>query len=810
MRAMQDVRQAIRMMVKNRGFTVVALTVLALGIGANSALFSVLNTVLLKPLPYVEADRLLQLGRQLPFGRSNAVSVPQFLYWRDHGRSFSRMATYEGRGGGLNLVAGDRPERVASLGVSANFFDVLGISPQVGRSFSAEDGEPGAPEVAIISDGLWRRRFGADPSIVGRSIRLSGSQRTVVGVMARGFDFINHADVWTPLTLVFDLESPSSVYYVVARLEGGATLAGARTEMEAVGEALRSDYPDLMREGEGVFVRPYLDQLVGNVRPALLILSGAVGLVLLIACANVANLLLARATSRRREMALRVSLGAGRGRIIRQLLTESLLLALLGGALGLLISRAAMGFLVAFLPSSLPRLEAIEIDGPVIGFTLAVTVVTGILFGLVPAFQASKVDLQEALKDGAAGAGAGRGRARAALVVSEVALALVLLIAATLLLSSLAKVTGLDPGYDYRQVLTMKMSPGRTEGLTTAELTGFVEQVAERLEAKPGIEAAATISTLPLEHGLMDAFDVEGRPRPDGKEPEGRAQWRLISADYFRAMGIPLLEGRIFSARDGAASEAVIIVNQALARRYFPDQDPLGKRLVGDPAADDPPRRIVGVVGDVSELALDRPPTPTIFAAAAQAPDEVTSFLANLFPTSWVIRTAGDPLSYATLVREEILAVDPEQPVSSIRSMTGLMSGTLAGRRFSTLLLTLFAGLALLLAVVGIYGVMSFAVAQRTREIGIRQALGATGKATLGLILGQGVRLALIGVGVGVLAAFGLSRLLLSLLYETEPTSPATFAAASIALLAAATCACLVPALRATRVDPIVALRGGE
>ncbi len=809
MSALRDIRQAIRMMAKNRGFAAVALIVLALGIGANSTLFSVLNTVLLKPLPYHQADRLLQLGRQLPAGRSNAVSISQFLYWRDHNHSFSRMATYEGRGGGLNLVAGDRPERVASLGVSSNFFAVLGISPQVGRGFGAEDGKPGAPAVAIISDGLWRRRFAADPSIVGRSIRLSGAQRTVVGVMARGFDFINHADVWTPLTLVFDPQSSASVYYVVARLEDGATLAGARSEMNTLAAALRDDYPDLMREGEGAFVQPYLDQLVGNVRPALLLLLGAVALVLLIACANVANLHLARATARRREMALRVSLGASRAQIIRQLLTESMLLALVGGALGLLISRAGIGLLVAFEASGLPRLEALEIDGLVIGFTLAVSVVTGVLFGLVPAFQASRVDLQGALNDGAAGAGVGakQGRARSALVVSEIALALVLLIAATLLLSSLAKVTDLDPGYDHQQVLTFKMSPGRTEGLTTGELGRLVEQVTTRLEAKPGIEAAATISTLPLEHGLMDAFDIEGRPRPDGKAPEGRAQWRLISAGYFRAMGIPLLQGRTFSAHERAESDQVVIINQALARRYFPDQDPLGQRLVGDPAADDPPRRIVGVVGNVSELALDRPPTPTVFAAASQAPDEVTSFLANLFPTSWVIRTTGDPARFGSLVREEILAVDPEQPISSIRPLAELMSATLAGRQLSTLLLSLFAGLALLLAMVGIYGVMSFTVAQRTREIGIRQALGATGKATLGLIVGQGVRLALLGVGFGILGALGASRLLLSLLYETEATSPATFAAAALALLAAAAAACLVPALRATRVDPIVALR---
>ncbi len=808
MSAMQDARQAVRLMMKNRGFTAVALAVLALGIGANTALFSVLNAVLIKPLPYTEPDRLVQLGRELSIGRSNAVSPSQFLYWSEHNRSFSAMATYEGRGGGLNLVEGDRPERVASLGVSPGFFGVLGVAPQVGRDFLPEDGIEGAPKAVMISDGLWRRRFGGDAAVIGRPIRLSGEQRTVIGVMARGFDFINHADVWTPLALTFDPQDAAAVYYVVGRLQPEASLATAQTEMAAVAAALAGEHPALMREGEGVFAQPYLNQLVGTLRPALLMLLGAVALVLLIASANVANLLLARATERRREMALRTSLGASRGRIVRQLLAESLLLALLGGGLGLLVARAGVGLLIQFNPTNLPRLDIIEIDGPVVAFTIAIAVVTGVLFGLVPALQASKIDLQEALKEGSAGAGTGvgRGRARGALVVSEMALALVLLVGATLLLDSFSRVTSLDPGYDYQQVLTLKMSPGETEGLTTAKLTRFVAQAAERLEAQPGIEAAATISTLPLEHGLMSRFNVEGRDQPDSTEQEGRAQWRLISPDYFRAMDIPMLRGRTFNEHDTAETPPVIIINEALAERYFPDEDPIGKGLLtGGP--EDPPERIIAVVGDISELALDRPPVPTIFAAATQASDGTTAFLANLFPTSWVIRTAGDPASYGPAVRSTILALDPEQPVSNLRPLAELMSTSIATRQLSTLLLTLFAGLALVLAVVGIYGVMSYAVAQRTQEIGIRQALGATGGATLRLILGQGLRLALIGIVLGILAALGLSRLLLALLFETTATDPKTFAAASLALLLAATAACLVPALRATRVDPLVALR---
>jgi predicted permease len=401
-----------------------------------------------------------------------------------------------------------------------------------------------------------------------------------------------------------------------------------------------------------------------------------------------------------------------------------------------------------------------------------------------------------------------QGRGRRVLVVGEVALALVLLIGATLLLNSFAKVTGLDPGYDYQQILTLKMSPSRIEGLTTGELTRFVDQVVERLESKPGIEAAATISTLPLEHGLMSLFEVEGRPRPDGTEPQGRAQWRLISENYFRAMGIPLQRGREFTPQDRVGAPPVIVINEALAERYFPGEDPVGQALVtSDTAAGGPPDRIIGVVGNVRELALDRPPTPTLYSPARQAPDGVTAFLAGLFPTSWVVRTAGDPLGYGPLVREEILAVDPEQPVSNLRSMETLMTASIADRQLSTLLLTLFAGLALVLAVVGIYGVMAYAVTQRTREVGIRLALGATGRDALRLILGEGMWLTLMGVAVGLVAAFALSRLLLAMLFETAPTHPGTFGVAALALLGAATLACLIPALRAMRVDPVVALR---
>jgi len=806
----QDIRVAIRMMARNPGFTVVALIVLTLGIGANSAVFSVVNSVLLKPLPYKDSDRLVQLGREVPQGRSDAVSISQFLFWRDNNHSFSQMATHDGRGGGTNLVEGDVPERIASIRVSTDFFDVLQVSPQLGRNFTVEDGQEGAEPVVILSDGLWRRRFGGDTSIIGRVLKLGGTNRTVIGVMARGFDFNTHADMWMPLTTVFASQDRSAVYYVVARLKDGATIETAQSDMNAVGERLRAEYPDLMVKRERIFVRPHLDQVVGRIRPALMILMGAVTLVLLIACANVANLLLARATGRQKEIALRAALGASRLRIVRQLLTESALLAVLGGLLGLVVSQWGLGALAALEPKHLPRFGTIEVDGAVFAFTLVLAVVTVVLFGLFPSFQACKVDLHQVLKEGTTRTGAGtrRGRARGILVVTEVALALVLLIGATLLIDSFVRITRLDPGYDYEHVLTMKMSLGDATGLTTAKFTDVNRRIAERLEATPGIEAAATISTLPLQHGLMASFTVEGSTEAEGASSRRMAQWRMISSDYFKAMGIPLLRGRTFTETDTAESQSVIIVNEAFVRRYLPNEDPIGRGLqTNDPSTGAPPDRIVGVVGDIREIALDRPEAPTVFSFAAQAGDAATAFLANIFPTSWVIRTKGDPLSYGNTVRRAVLAVDPEQPVSSMRSMEQVMAESMARRQFNTALLAIFASVALLLAVVGIYGVMSYSVAQRTHEIGIRMALGAARGETLRLVLGHGMKLAVIGIAIGVIGAFALTRMMLSMLYEISATDPKTFVLASLILLFTAAIACLGPALRATKVDPMVALR---
>jgi predicted permease len=626
--------------------------------------------------------------------------------------------------------------------------------------------------------------------------------------MSRGFDFVNHADIWTPLATVDDPDNRAAVYYVVARLRDGVRLEAAQADIDRVAEQLRTDFPEVMGETERVFIIPYLDQLIGNVRPALLVLAGAVGVVLLIACANLANLLLARATRREREFALRVALGAGRGRIVRQLITESAVLATVGGALGLAAAHWGLSLLISFRPSELPRLDAVHVDARVLGFTMLVTLFTVVLFGLPPALRASRIDLNSALKEGGGGAvGAGRGRAREILIVGEVALAMVLLVGASLLINSFLRLTRLDPGYDYQQTLTMKMSFGGRQDLTSAEFAGFARQVKEHLEALPGVEKAGTISTLPLEHGLMGTFRVPGQEPADSPDNMNRAQWRVTTPGYFEAMGIPLLRGRDFEARDTPDSEQVIIINNDLARQAFPDTDPVGQSLVTGGGEDSPPVRIVGVVGDVSELALDRAPTPTLFVPASQMPDGVITFLANLFPTCWVVRTRGEPMGQADAIQAAILAVDREQPVSRVRTMEQIMGESIAGRRFSTLLLTVFAGQALLLAIIGIYGVMSYSVAQRTRETGIRMAIGATRGSTLRLILGQGARWTGIGVVLGSAGALGLTRLMQTQLYEVSVTDAAAFAVAAVAVVLAATSACLIPALRATRIDPIIALR---
>jgi putative ABC transport system permease protein len=797
------------MLWKKPGFTAVAVLTLALGIGANSAIFSVVNAVLLRPLPFERPEQLvIPWGSKENSDDAQVVSYPDFADWRERTQTLSHVAAYN-RAGAL-LRVGEEQEAIAGTAASADIFPLLDIKPAVGRAFTPEDDKPASPLVVLIGHGLWQRVFNSDRSVVGKQIMFGSRAATVVGVLPPDFKFPVEAskmDFLMPLapTLGDRVQRRGSYSLrVVARLKDGATREQAEAEMKAIGQDLERQYPD---EGLrlGLSLAPLHEALVGKVRFALLVLLGAVGFVLLIACANVANLLLARSASRHREMAVRTALGASRVRVMRQLLTESLLLALVGGVLGLLLAMWGTDLLVAASPVDIPRLKDVGLDAGVVVFTTAVSVLTGVLFGLAPALQVSKVELAESLKEGARGSteGAGRSRVRSMLVVSEVALSLVLLVGAGLLIKSFARLREVNPGFNAQNVLTTGLSLSRTKYQTPEQQANFFREAERRAGETQGVVAVGLVNILPLSGDTSSStFFVAGHPSVTGAEkPE--ANHRVVNPDFFRAMGIPLMRGRAFSERDAKDAPAVIIINEALARKYFPGEDPLGKRIVieVDPTVDpDPPaREIVGVVGDVRQMSLEEGTGPDFYVPYLQEPER---FL-NL-----VVRTAPNATAdAASRLRGAIKEVDREQYISDIEPMSKLLADSVARRRFQMTLLGLFAAVALLLAGIGIYGVMSYTVTQRTHEIGLRMALGAQGRDVLRMVVRQGLALALGGVGVGLVAAFALTRAISSLLYEVSPTDPATFAGVSVLLVAVTLLSCVVPARRATRVDPMVALR---
>ncbi len=811
---MQDLRHALRMMLKSPGFTAVALLALALGIGASSAIFTLVNAVLLRPLPYPDSERLFLVVRQYRQSRNETVSIPKIDYWRKHSQAFESLTAFDVIGAGYNLSSAEgEPERVRGVRVSADFFRVVGVFPVLGRGFLPEEDLPGGRRVVVLSDGLWRRRFGADPGLLGRSVILGGEPYTVVGLMPRGFEFVPEADLWTTLQPVVKTTDQANYLACLGRLKPGITVGQARAEMERLAVQFRQQYPDLMGRNQSFGVFSLHEEVAGNIRPALLVLLGAVGCVLLIACANVANLLLARAATRAKEVAIRTALGASRLRLLRQLLTESAVLALAGGALGTVLGFWGLKALLVASPAGIP-LVRITLDARVLGFTLAVSLLTGILFGLAPALRASRPDLNETLKEGTgrATAGSPRSRLRGLLVVSEIALALVLVVGAALLIETYLRLRNVPPGFDPRRVLTMQMSLTGPRYAHTAQVDSFFRQVLQRLETLPGVEAASSVTNLPLEQGPDLPFNIEGRTDTDNNPG---AQWRAITPNYFRAMRIPLRRGRHFTDSDTGQSPAVVIVNEALVRRYWPrfpaGEDPVGQRitigrLMGKDFGDRT-REVVGVVGDIKEVGLDRAAPLTLFVPCSQVPTSFTPLLNRLLPATWVVRTAGEPLRMTTAIQREIRAVDRQQPVSNVRTLEQVLDGAVARQNFNMLLLGVFAALALVLAAVGIYGVMAYSVGQRMHEIGIRMALGAGRGAVARLIVGQGMALALAGVLVGLGGAFALTRLLAGLLFGVRPTDAATFVGVSSLLLLVALAACYLPARRAMRVDPIITLR---
>jgi putative ABC transport system permease protein len=805
----QDFRYAIRMLLRNPGFTLVAVLTLALGIGANTAIFSVVNTVLLKPLPYPNPGSLVKIwthftGIGLP-NDQNWFSAPEFRDVQQQNRSFSDLSVISQ--GTYSLGVSGNPQSLNGATVSPSFFTLLGVNPHLGRSFSPDEGEQGHDRVVVLGYGLWQRVFGADPQIVGKDVAIDGRNCKVIGVMPQGFDYPSPSDLWTPQVFVPTDFAPNNRgnhgYEVLARIKPGLSLAQARNDMETVSKSIieqNREYP-YQRFGFALILHPLLEETVGDVKTSLWVLMGAVGFVLLLVCANVAGLLLVRSTARQKEIAVRVALGAGMRRIVRQLLTESLLLSLLGGLLGLLLTPLLLSVIVTLSATALPRVVSTGIDIGALLFTFAVAVGTGILFGLAPALEASRGVQYQILKEGGRTGTEGRTshRLRRIFVAAEAALAVLLLAGSGLLLRSFVKLLQVDPGFRSEKVLTLQVALPAAKYPKPEQAGAFFRELVDRVQQLPGVQTAGAVSILPLSGtGNSGTTTVDSRAvAPQDRSPE--ADWRVVTPGFFQAMGISLISGRFFDARDSDTAAPAAIIDETMARTYWPNEDPVGKRIKrGGMESTAPWMTIVGVVRHVRYRTLEARSRVQLYWPEAQGP---TNFM------GLAIRAAADPMSLAPAVQKTVLALDAEQPVDKVLTMQELMADSLARRRLTLTLLAAFAGGAILLAALGIYGVTAYMVTQRQQEIGLRMALGASRSDVLGLVVGQGMSLMLAGLGAGLVLSLALTWVLGSLLFSVRPYDPMSLAAAAGALALVALIACSLPAWRATRVDPLVALR---
>ena len=813
---LSDLRYSLRMLTGSPAFTVTAIAALALGIGANTAIFTVVNAVLLKPLTYPEPDRMVQFMNTFPEGNGPAASPVNFNTWRAQTSVFQDVTAYDFGGPGFNLT-GLVPEQVHGIHASEAYFRLFGAPVVLGRTFTPQEDSPNGGHVVVISYGFWQRKFGGNPNIVGTSVSLSNEPNTIVGVLGKSFVTDPQADIWVPFQIEPNSTNLGHYFLVSGRLKPGVTLAQANAQLKLTADQYRRLHPDDMGPKNGFGVQPLRDSIVAGARKSLFVLLGAVGFVLLIACANVANLLLVRATGRKREFAIRAAMGAGRARIVRQLLTESIVLSITGGVLGLILGYAGVRALLAVSPAGLPRVgengAAVGLDWRIFLFTLAISLFTGILFGLFPAISASRVDLHTTLKESSNRSGTGfrQSKMRSLLVIGEVSLALVLLIGAALLIRTFIALRQVNPGFDPRNVLTLEMSLTGDQFKKTAGVAQVSYDGRERLNAIPGVEISAFTCCLPLEGGYGLPFNIIGRP-PAPKSPwTGGAGWMSASPGYFAVFHIPILRGRDFTEQDTGSSPGVVLINETFGKKFFPKENPVGQQLligkgVG-PQFDEPARQIVGVVGDIRDGGLNNDPRPLMIVPGSQVTDGMTALNSNIGPMVWLVRTHGDPHQYISAVTGQLRQSSGGFPVARVRPMTQVVGNSTAREDFNMLLLTIFGASALILAAIGIYGLMAYSVQQRTQEMGIRMALGADRSRIRSLVVWHGMRLAIVGVGIGIAAAFGLTRFIASFLFGVKTWDPAVFVTVPIILSLVALLAVWMPATRASRLDPQQALR---